>query len=258
MLVNKVKARLQSGQASIGTWLCVPSPYLAEQVAHAGFDWLVCDAEHNPMSIETLAGMFMAIAGTGAVPMVRLPWNTGENIKRALDAGAWGVVVPMVNSRHEAEQAVAAAKYPPLGIRSVGGGRHRISLGADREADYTERANEQTMVVVQIEHMDAVANADAILSVPGVDACYIGPNDLLASMGHSPAGESTHPDFVDAVAHVLMTAKTHGVAPGMHVYSSEAVNRRLAQGFQMLALSSEMGLMMAKIQEGLAQINWRG
>lgn len=257
MKVNHVKAKLRKGKPSIGTWLAVPSPYLAEQVAHAGFDWLVCDAEHNPMTIEMLSNMFMAMAGTPAAPMVRIPWNNGENIKRVLDAGAWGIVVPMVCTKAEAEAAVAAAKYPPMGERSVGGGRHKISWDAIAEKDYTQRANEETMVVVQIEHIKGVENADEILSVPGVDACYIGPNDLLASMGHKPAGESDHPDFVQAVEHVLKTAQARGVAPGMHVYNVDSMNARIAQGFRMLALSSELGLLLNAIKSDLARVNWK-
>lgn len=258
MISNQAKSRLRAGLPSIGTWLTVPSPYLAEQVAGVGFDWLVADAEHNPMSIETLAAMFTAIkaAGDDCAPMVRIPWNTPENIKRVLDAGAWGIVVPMVNSRAEAEQVVEAAKYPPEGKRSVGGGRHKISLRAGADPDYTRLANEQILVVVQMEHISAVERADEILSVPGIDACYIGPNDLLASMGHRPAGHSDHPDFTGAVEHVLRTAKAHGVAPGMHVYSVESINRRIREGFQMLALSSEAAVMLASLRASLGQIDW--
>ncbi len=256
MISNHVKSRLQQGKPSIGTWLSVPSAYSAEQVAQVGFDWLVCDAEHNPMCIETLANMFIAISSQGTAPLVRIPWNTGENIKRVLDAGAWGVVVPMVNSKQEAEQAVRYAKYPPEGERSVGGGRHKTSLKGTTVKDYTLRANEQTLVVVQIEHIRAVESLDEILSVPGIDACYIGPNDLLASMGHPPAQTSSHPDFVQAVEHVLHTAKACGVAPGMHVYTPEAVNEKIAAGFQMLALASEMGIMLSALRSGLSSINW--
>lgn len=256
MISNHVKRRFKDGKPSIGTWLSVPSPYMAEQIAHVGFDWLVCDAEHNPMTIETLANMFIAMAGTGTAPLVRIPWNTAENIKRVLDAGAWGIVVPMVNSRAEALAAVSAAKYPPLGERSIGGGRHKLSLGAASDQDYTGLANDNTLVVVQIEHISAVEKVDEILSVPGIDACYIGPNDLMASMGLRPAGDSDLPQFVEAVKHVLDTSKACGVAPGMHVYSVESINKRIAEGFQMLALSSELGLMLSTMKSSLARINW--
>src|SRR5579859_6075057 len=118
MRANHVKEHLHAGLPSVGTWLSIPSPFVAEYMAQIGFDWLVVDTEHNPISIETVAAMFMGMANSGAAPMVRIPWNSSENIKRVLDAGAWGIVVPMVNSREEAELAVASAKYPPEGIRS--------------------------------------------------------------------------------------------------------------------------------------------
>ena len=255
MISNHVKAKLKQGKVSIGTWLSIPSPYLVEQIAHTGLEWLVCDAEHNPMTIDDLTNMFIAMAGTPVAPMVRIPWNNGEWIKRVLDAGAWGIVVPMVCCREEAEAAVEAAKYPPAGARSVGGGRHKISLDASTDPDYIAHANDHTMVVVQMEHVRAVENASEILSVPGVDACYIGPNDLAASLGMKPVGDSDDPRFVEAVNHILKTAQACGVAPGMHVYTVEQMNKRIAQGFRMLALSSEMGLMLSAITSALPKIN---
>ncbi len=182
MRANHVRRRLAAGEPSIGTWLSLPSPEAAEYVSRLGFDWLVVDTEHNPIDIRTLAQMFAAMAASNTAPMVRIPWNSAENFKRVLDAGAWGVVVPMVNSREEAEQAVSAARYYPDGTRSVGGGRFPMSFDTGAE-EYFRNANDQILVVLQIEHIQGVENADAILSVPGVDACFIGPNDLAASMG---------------------------------------------------------------------------
>jgi 4-hydroxy-2-oxoheptanedioate aldolase len=257
MIVNHVKAKLKKGLPSVGTWLSAPSPWLVERIANAGFDWLVCDSEHNPMSIDILSDMFMAMNGTGTAPMVRIPWNSGENFKRVLDAGAWGVVVPMVNSGAEAEAAVGWAKYPPLGQRSCGGGRHRLSFGTGSNPDYTIWENDQTMVVLQIEHIKGVENADAILSVPGVDACYIGPNDLLASMGKRPQQESNDPEFVQALDHVVKTCQKYGVAPGLHTYSVEMINRRIAQGFQFVALWSEIDLMLSRMKGDLSQITFK-
>src|SRR5262249_37207698 len=122
MRANHVKRRLAAGEPSVGTWLALPSPESAEFVGTLGFDWLVADSEHNPIDIRTLAQMFGAIAPAGVAPMVRIPWNTPENFKRVLDAGAWGIVVPMVNRKEEAERAVEATRFPPRGARSVGGG----------------------------------------------------------------------------------------------------------------------------------------
>ena len=182
MRANHAKRRLAAGEPSIGTWLSLPSPEAAEYVSRLGFDWLVVDAEHNPIDIRTLAQMFAAMAASDSTPMVRIPWNSGENFKRVLDAGAWGVVVPMVKTREEAERAVEAARFYPEGDRSVGGGRAAMSFETSGE-QYLRNANNEILLVLQIEHITGVENADAILSVPGVDACFIGPNDLAASMG---------------------------------------------------------------------------
>lgn len=252
MQVNRVKQQLKAGQPSIGTWLTYPSPFVAESLATAGFDWLNVDMEHNPIDWETAALLFMAVRSQGGVPLVRIPWNHAENIKRALDCGAWGIVVPMVNSRAEAEAAVAAAKYPLRGIRSVGGSRHALSFGTNA-ADYWQHADDEILVVVQAEHIDAVNHADEILSVPGIDCVFIGPNDLAASMGYGPGYEREDPEVVAAVAKVLAAARRHGVAPGIHCSSGGAVRRRIAEGFQFCALASDARLLTSAARAELQQ-----
>ena len=258
MRINHVRQRLQQGEPSIGTWLSLPCPESAELVSTLGFDWLVVDTEHNAIDIRTLAQMFSAISASGVAPMVRIPWNTAENIKRVLDAGAWGIVVPMVNTREEAELAVSAATYPPTGTRSVGGGRHAMSFGTSA-GEYYKHANDEVMVVVQIEHIDGVNNADEILSVPGIDACFIGPNDLAASMGLGIGVplESDQPELVKAIMHVRDTAKKHGVAPGVHTSGAEGMNARISEGFQFCALASEIKFMLGGLNDAIGQLNWQ-
>ncbi|MBI3912247.1 MAG: 2-dehydro-3-deoxyglucarate aldolase [Armatimonadetes bacterium] len=256
MRVNTVKRRLKEGEASIGTWLGIPSAISARYVAQVGFDWLTVDLEHQPIGIETAAEMFAAIAMAGSCPLARVPWNTAENIKRVLDCGAWGIVVPMVNTRAEAEAAVAAAKYPRRGIRSVGGALHALNFQAD-PASYYARANDEILVVIQAESPQAVENADAILSVEGVDAVFIGPNDLLAQMGRPPRMETDDPEFVQALEHIRVTAAKYGVAAGIHTADYEAINRRLAEGFRFLALASDARLLVAQAREQLAHVHWR-
>jgi 4-hydroxy-2-oxoheptanedioate aldolase len=257
MRINHVRDRLRRGEPSIGTWLSLPSPEAAEFISTTGFDWLVVDTEHNAIDIRTLGQMFTAMAPSGIAPMVRIPWNTPENIKRVLDAGAWGIVVPMVNSRAEAEQAVEAMKYPPMGVRSVGGSRHALSFDTPA-SEYFAHANEQVLVVLQIEHIDGVNNVDEILSVPGVDACFIGPNDLAASMGLGIGVplESDEPSLVEAIMHVRDTAKKHGVAPGVHTSGPEGVNQRIAEGFQFCAMASELKFMLGGLNDGIARLDW--
>ena len=255
---NHVRQRLQRGEPSIGTWLSLPSPEAAEYVSTLGFDWLVVDTEHNAIDIRTLGQMFSAMAVSGVAPMVRIPWISGENIKRVLDAGAWGIVAPMVNTREEAELIVSNTKYPPEGVRSVGGSRHAMSFGTSAK-EYYSHANDQILVVVQIEHIDGVNNADEILGVPGIDACFIGPNDLAASMGLGIGVplESDQPELVSAIMHIRDTARKHGVAPGVHTSGAEGMNARIEQGFQFCALASEMKYLMGGLSEAISQLNWQ-
>lgn len=253
MRTNRVKQRLREGKATLGTWLSLPDPIAAQFMAGVGFDWLTVDMEHSPTNLETAALMFQAVAQAGCVPLVRVPWNTAENVKRVLDAGAWGIVFPMQNSAAEVEAAVAAAKYPPQGIRSVGGSLHVLSFAAD-SGTYYERANDEILIVVQAEHIRAVENADSILSVPGIDAVFIGPNDLSASMGFRPSGDCSEPAVAEAVAHVRDTAIKHGLAPGIHVFTPEDAIRRIGEGFRFVALSSEVGFMLSGARQALATV----
>ncbi len=253
MKKNLAREKLKRGEAAIGTWLILPNVMSTQLMARVGFDWLTVELEHSPTNWETASQMFGAIAGAGGVPLCRVPWNTGENIKRALDTGAWGVIVPMVNSRAEAEAVVAAARYQPIGRRTIGGQLHAANFETDA-ATYYRRANEETLVVVMAEHVDAIERADEILSVPGIDAVFIGPNDLHNSMGLAPSFESDHPRFVEAVDHVLKTARKHGVAPGIHVANVEAARRRRDQGFQFIAIISEAGLMLAQSADAVKQL----
>lgn len=258
MRANHVRRRLATGQPSIGSWLSLPSPESAEYVSKLGLDWLVVDTEHNPIDIRSLAQMFTAIAASPTAPMVRIPWNSPETFKRVLDAGAWGIVVPMVNSREEAEQAVRATRYHPLGARSVGGGRHVLSFDTTAK-DYYRHANDELLLVLQIEHIAGVEHADEILSVPGVDACFIGPNDLGASMGIGLGVglEDDNPRIVEAIAHVRETCVRHGVAPGIHCSNAAAVNRRIEEGFLFCAMASELRYMLGGLSADIDSLKWK-
>lgn len=248
MKQNQARAKLKRGEPSVGTWLTLPDPMAAQLMARVGFDWLTVEMEHTPVNFETAALSFAILSATGVAPLARVPWNTGENIKRVLDTGAWGIVVPMVNSRAEAEAAVAAARYAPIGARSIGGQMHAANFDTD-PATYYARANDEILVVLMIEHVKGVAAAEEIISVPGVDVVFIGPNDLHNSMGKKPVFESDDKQFTDAVQHVLTTAKKHGVAPGIHVLDAAAAQRRIAEGFQFIAITSEAGMMLTKARE---------
>lgn len=253
MKSNPVRAELKRGNAQVGTWLSLASPFAARFMARSGFHWLTVDIEHSPVNWETAALMFGSIADAGCVPLARVPFNSLENAKRALDAGAFGIVFPMCCSAEEAESAVAACRYPPVGVRSVGGGLHTLNFAAS-SADYYARANEEILVVVQIEHVAGVENAEAICRVPGVDAVFVGPNDLLSSMHKTPAMDTDDPEFVAALRHIRETATACGIAPGIHVADAETALKRIAEGWKFVAISSELGMMQAAAKSVVGQV----
>jgi len=244
MLQNPVKRKLKEGKSAVGTWLNLGDPIAAEALAALGFDWLVVDTEHGPIDLHMMATMFQAIGRYPVAPMARIPGNNEEHIKRVLDAGAWGFVGPNVRSREEAELIVHAAKYPPAGIRSLGTGRQALSFKTD-PATYFQKANDEIVVVLQIEHIDAVRKIDDILSVPGVDACYIGPNDLCASMGLTPSLEPPHKEFEEAVQTIRRSAQRHRVAAGIHCATAETVNRRIREGWRFVGILGDLRFMTA-------------
>ncbi len=244
MRKNPVKAALRDGQSQVGSWLSLASPLAARFMARCGFHWITLDMEHSPANWETAALVFGAIADAGGVPLVRVASNNPENVKRALDCGAFGIIFPMCNSPEEAEQAVAACKYPPAGRRPVGGGLHALNFQTN-VAEYYRRANDEVLVIVQTEHIKAVENCEAIYRVPGVDGMFVGPNDLLSSMGKAPAMETADPEFVAALRRVRETAERCGIAAGMHVADADAAQRRLDEGWRFIAVSSELGFMQA-------------
>ncbi len=243
MRPNPVKRALREGKVSVGTWLSLGSIVAARFMARAGFSWLTVDIEHTLVDWETATHMFASIADAGCTALARVPANRHDHIKRVLDNGAHGIVVPMVNTRQEAEDAVAAALYPPAGNRSVGGSVHALNFGTTGP-DYFQHANEELLIVLQCEHIMAVENADSIFSVPGIDCIFVGPNDLAANMrskdGKPPTAEATE----KALAHVLASCKKHKVAAGIHCFSAAEVNQRAAEGWQFMAINSELKMML--------------
>jgi 4-hydroxy-2-oxoheptanedioate aldolase len=253
MRPNKVKRQLQASEPSIGTWLSLGSPLAAEQLAHAGFDWLNIEQEHAAIDATLTQHILQALSIGDAVPMVRVPWNGPDWIKRALDAGAYGLVIPMVNTREQAEMAVKASKYPPQGFRSVGGVRTRLYGGPD----YVQKANDEIVIVVQVEHVQAVENAREILSVPGIDAYFVGPNDLCASMGLPPSLEPDYPEYWQALEQVKRTAENLGVAPGIHVATSERACEMIERGYQFVSIASDAAFMATAAAAAVARVRER-
>ncbi|MBI4551214.1 MAG: 2-dehydro-3-deoxyglucarate aldolase [Candidatus Latescibacteria bacterium] len=241
---NRTKEKLAAGKTVVGTWLNLASPVAAEHLAHVGFDFLVVDAEHSPIGLNSVFQCLQGIAGGEATPMARVAWNDPMVIKQVFEAGAWGVVVPMVNSADEAVQAVRAMRFPPDGARSMG------ALASAYGPDYGARANAEILAVVMVEHIDAIGRAADIVTVPGVDVVFIGTGDLALSMG-VPIG---HPEHEAAVQAVLRAGQAAGTPVGLPCRSAEDVNTRAAQGFRFIDLSSDFRMLMAAATEALGKI----
>lgn len=253
MRSNPVKAKLKSGKPAVGTWLSLGSVTAARFLARSGFDWLTVDIEHSLVGMETATTIFGAVADAGCVALARVPSNRHDHIKRVLDNGVHGVVVPMVNTRQEALDAVAACKYPPDGTRSVGGSVHALNWNA-KPADYFAKANDEILIVLQCEHIDAVRTFDEVYSVPGVDAVFVGPNDLMASMRDKAGNPPSAEVFTKTLSDILAGCKRLGIPAGIHTFSAEEANKRIAEGWQFLAVGSELKMMVdgaAKVVDGL-------
>jgi len=251
---NPVKKALRDGQPQIGTWLSLGSVVAARFMARTGFPWLTVDMEHTHTDIQTAALMFGAIADAGCVPLARVQASRHEYIKSVLDCGAMGIVVPMVMDPAEAKAVVAAAKYPPRGNRSVGGGMHAINYGATAE-EYYRQADDEILVVIQTEHIDAVNIADEIYAVPGIDAIFVGPNDLAASL-RKPDGTPPSKELLEeTLTRIREAAKRQGVPSGIHVHSIADAHRRVSEGWQFIALGSELKMMLDGAAGSLKQLH---
>jgi 2-dehydro-3-deoxyglucarate aldolase/4-hydroxy-2-oxoheptanedioate aldolase len=238
---NHVKRALREGRPTAGAWLQLCSGISAEIMSRAGFDWLLIDMEHGHGDYQTLLGQVQAIEGSPVIPVVRVQWNDPAVIKRVLDLGAYGVMVPWIGSRAEAEAAVRASKYPPAGIRGIAGS-HRAGGFGRHAAEYWKRANDEILVVIQIETAGAVAEIEQIVQVPGVDVVFIGPADLSTGLGHM--GDPAHPTVQAAFTRVETAAKAHGVALGNITRSWEQARELYKRGYQFLTLASDTAILV--------------
>lgn len=251
---NRVKAKLARGEATVGSWTMIGHPAVAEILAQAGFDWVVLDVEHGSMDWPRVLPQVQAVQGQSCAAICRVPINSPEHFKWALDLGTEGVMVPWVRTADDAKAAVAAAKYPPEGIRGVGVCRAH-GYGA-RFGPYVETANDETLVILQIEHIDAVNNIEEICTVPGIDVVFIGPYDLSGSMGLM--GQIHHPDVEDAVSRVFEAARRAGIAPGLLIAEPEPdeIARRIDAGFKFIAVGLDTLMLVRGAQALVSQ--WRG
>ena len=257
MKQNPVKRKLAAGEPSFGTWLSLSSTYAARFMARVGFDWLTVDLEHSPTNWETAADMFAAIADAGCVPLARVPRGDHDHIKRVLDAGAMGIVAPMVNSVEEARSIVAATKYPPMGNRSLGGSLHALNFAATA-GEYYAKANDEILAILQTESPIGVERAEEIYSIPGVDAIFVGPNDLAANMRKPDGREASKEEFEATMQCILAAGKKVRTPVGLHVQTAEDALRRAAEGWQFIAIGSELRMMMGAAQELVKKIRPQG
>jgi 4-hydroxy-2-oxoheptanedioate aldolase len=254
---NTVKQKLRAGKASFGTWLSLGNLHATRVLARMGFDWLTLDLEHSSIDWSQAATIFAAVADAGCVPLVRVPEGDHYCIKRALDAGAWGIVVPMVNTVEQAVTAIAAAKYPPLGNRSVGSGMHSLNFAAS-VGDYYERANDEILVILQTESPLGVTNAEEIYRLPGCDAVFVGPVDLRFNMRTADGGRPTDAEHEAMIQRVIQIGRGTGTPTGIHVLTPGDALRRAEQGMQFIAIGSELRMLTFAAQEVIGVISAEG
>jgi len=240
--MNKVKEKLSTGQATLGGWIMTSSPAAAEVMAVCGFDWVAIDMEHTSVNYETIEHAMRAIQLHDCVPMVRVAAHDPTIIKRCLDVGAVGVVVPMVNTAEQARSVVTAARFPPHGSR--GASFARAAIFGENFQQYYRTANDEVIVVAMVEDIESVKNIEQIVAVAGVDALFFGPYDLSKSMGI--VGQFKHPDFVALVEKVKSAAARVKMPVGIHVIPPDPneVRDRVNQGFQFIACSVDTQMIL--------------
>jgi 2-dehydro-3-deoxyglucarate aldolase len=231
---NLLKQKLHEGKCALGTWISIPTPEIPEILSLVNFDWFLFDMEHGPLNITVLENMLQATS-PNITPLVRVPNNDVIFSKQALDTGAHGVIIPMINNGKDAAKAVGNSKYPPAGIR--GTGARRASGYFTEHADYLKSANDETMVVVQIETAESIKNIEEILTVKGVDAWFVGPNDLAASLGH--IGQPDSEIVKEAMEKVFKVGSKLDTPGGTLAFSFEKAKPLIEKGYKMLAIGSD-------------------
>jgi len=250
MRENRLRTLWKTGGAAVNGWLAIPNGFSAETMAHQGWDSLTIDLQHGVVDYQSMIPMLQAISTTDTVPVVRVPWLEPSALMKALDAGAYGVICPMISTADEAARLVAYTHYAPRGTRSFGPVRALLYGGAD----YAQHANDTIVTFAMIETAQALENLDAIMSVEGLDAVYIGPSDLSLALGCRPVFDDVDPPVAQAIDHVLERAKAHGLVAGIHNGTAEGALARVAKGFQFVTVSSDARLIAAGAQQVLAKM----
>ena len=248
MIPEPLAARLASHDPLLGGWTFLREPLAAEAASRAGYDYVCIDGQHGLHDYQTIAAQLAAVVlGGSALPIVRVPWNEPGFIGQVLDAGAMGVIVPMVNTPEQAAAVVRACRYAPVGERSLG----PVGAGSRYGATYVASANSSVAVIPMIETQQGLANVEAIAAVEGIDALYVGPSDLSLSMGLAPGVDNDDPRFDEAVRRIAAAATAAGVIPGIHA-EPELVAKRKEQGFRMMTIGFDLGPMIRALHSALA------
>ena len=235
-----LKARWKAGDTTLGAWCMIPGALTAEALSGAGFDWVLIDMQHGCMDYDMALSMIRAVDLGAAAPIVRVPWNDPGIIGRALDAGALGVVIPMIQSAADARRAVDACLYPPAGSRSFG----PVRVGLRDGPGYFAKANDRVAVIPMIETAQALAEVEEIAATPGVDALFVGPFDLSIALGLPPGDNDGEPVFDAAISRISAAAKSAGVATAV-LSNSKVAPLRIRQGFQMVSVMTDINLLGA-------------
>lgn len=250
MRENRIRILWREDKAVVNGWLAIPSTFSAETMAHQGWDSLTVDMQHGVVDYQMAVNMLTAVSTTNTVPMVRVPWLDPGIIMKSLDAGAYAVICPMINTKAEAEKLVSYVRYAPKGVRSFGPIRAFLYGGAD----YPVHANDTVIPFAMIETKQALENLDDILSVEGLDAIYVGPADLSLTLGCTPKFDQEEKPVLEAIDYIIAKAKQHGVVAGIHNGTPEYAQRMIAKGFRFVTLSSDARLMAAGAQQTVAKM----
>ena len=252
---NKVKEAWKAGRAVVNGWLAIPNAFSAEMYSQAGWDSVTVDMQHGVQDYLSCVACFQGIQPSGVTPMVRVPWNEPGIIGKVLDAGAYGVICPMVNTEAEARALVQYCKYPPKGTRSNG----PIRAGLYGEGGtYQKTANDEILVIPMIETQQALDNLEAILDVPGIDGIYVGPSDLGLSLGMAPKLDREEPEILKIYERLLNETSKRGIAAGLHNGTGAYANRMVKMGFKLVTIANDVGLMVLAARAAVKEARGEG
>ncbi len=248
---NPLKHLWKQGRTAANGWLAIPSVLSVEVMARTGFDSLTVDLQHGTADYADMLAMLPIVQQTGATPLVRVPWNDPAHVMRALDAGALGIICPMIEDAADAARFVSYCRYPPAGMRSFGPVRAKLAWGDD----YGEVANDEILPIAMIETKTAFDGLDAILDVEGLGGLYIGPSDLSAALGHEPGFDHRGPEMLEAIEHILVSARSRGVPACIHCMSPDYAAEMGQKGFSLVTLATDARFLQAGAKAALERFS---